>query len=555
MTFPPQRVRSIRGAGLPIAAVLAIGLATLGVVSLRVALGGVVGDANVVAGDTAVRLASAAADAVVAAVADDPAALLDTVWQAPDGSAAERPRVCVADDGAQVDPGDPWPDSCGGVWGYPDPSDGGGSDPPAQQVARVEIAPPSLTDPHWTVRALVRVGSTDRGVQRRYRFADSGAATIATDGDFDLGGFADDTVLQGSIVAGGVLSAAGSTVNGSGGGPDVTRAVLAGECAVVGAPSAALVATAPSPGPGCANPDPDGGGARNLREFTDAPFHVGGAASVADLAAQVGRLPGGLHLAAGGTVEDVEEGAVPAPDPVGAWQISPGPDPSTLRVRFAADAPQRRHCTVSCDHRAADLADPQRPPHPAAWQDLAVVAAPAAGVAVTDAPTVVGGDGCDPTDPAVGCTPSVFDDHLTIVAGPREGGPSDLWVGGPVSSSGSLALVASGSVVLPWWAQPDASTLSVAAHLVAVGPPPGVVGHPRAADAGMPSGTLNVAGQIAGSGLRADRLGPFAAVTVTPPVGRSVPGWLPGTSATLQQYDEQALRAVDVCDAAACPGF
>lgn len=528
---------------------------------------------------------------------------------------AERPRMCPRTGPFQavIATGDssddatwaPWPADCPATWTYLPAGqkalgDDGASYDPATRTVRAEIIAPSATSSALTLRVLADVGTAETGLTATYRTSSSSAVTVYSQTDLRLDtvyasaatGDDADVTVRGTLYSGGVTFLPST-------GADFTGAQLFAECGFVGllpeggrfyAGKAGGVTAA-----GCPGGAPMPGSTGDIRTVARSPLAleqlragypaltVAGCpagATPANLAGEV-RLSTLLCLRSGRSLVDTADAnhTVAATNSAGA-QVAPAAylllfggthAAPTVRVFTAATAPSKvGACTIRCDLRSLAAADfaaglhPASPPGAGVWQPLGEFASPATGVIVTDADTFIGQCPTAITGTAA-CPATTAHAPVTVVAGsPRA--PRDIILAGPLAAGTDVhvGLIATRSVVVPYYARPAGGDLTVEANVLSFGYglPAGTSGlrafpatqAPLEVAPGNYGGTFTIRGSIASPTLTAALAG-WRRVAVTPGASNgpdSAPPYFPGFAAGWQPQQVDRLSSFDVCTADSC---
>jgi len=440
---------------------------------------------------------------------------------------------------------------------------------PIDHPIRAQLTPPSPGHPALGVKLLARYGRTEAGLTLSYQRGSASALTAYSASDLRLGAWNnnfDDTLTTPKTVAiTGASYAAGRTFL-----PvapaDYTTGKVMSEGGFVGATDAGdtgLFYASAAAGAGVR-------GVADIRTLVPtaldmdslrssyqriAALACAGAGDVSNPAPQgipAVQFSESLCLHAGRVLHNVDDasvvvsttGAALGPAPA-AYLLMWGGSPSapTVKIYTAAAKPALAGaCVIACDLAsvgAADYAAGRSPASPPAathgspattlWQPLAPVGVssefylPATAVIATDADTYIGQ--CPKSVGPAGapaCTPSTALASLTVLAG-APGTPADIYVNGPLGPATAippipptqptpaLGLVATGAVVVPYFAVESGKPLFVHANLLAMG-----YGQPATSSAvrafpqlSAPSGTpgvfggkLTVVGSVAAPSLK-----------------------------------------------------
>lgn len=510
------------------------------------------------------RADRAAADRVVADVVDQFSTALaaDPGFYTRELFWAERPRMCAAT--AVTATGDPaseptlWPDTCPQTWTYPSPGATVPGYDPATRVARVEVHPPSATDPTLRLVVAATVGSAEQATEVTYALPGASGATVWSAHDLNL----DTLVGAGTAAVSGTVYS-GATVTtptdprhfaASPAGP-VADARLVGECGVTGeGPDAGRwVATRPGDrsGAGCEPTAQDG--ARDARDL--APTPIGGDAAERAVTALLSRAcpdtaPAPVTTADGAwaTAVCLHRGASVLT--VDATLVTVPADTTAYRVTFTgtASAP-----TVQVDV-ATSLTEPADPAaaaaaytagtHPAspvggAWTTLGVLPAPVTGVLHADATVYVGS--CPAAFGQPGCPAVTAQAPVTLVAG-TPAAPARVVLAAPLA--GQVTLVATGQLEVAFYARPAGADLATSGHLLALATSgPSLV---TPAPGGWQGGTWRHTGALGGTTLAP--LTGWDHLEITGALVRSPLAFAP----SWRVVSHVTLDTMDLCQAASC---
>jgi hypothetical protein len=508
-------------------------------------------------------------------------------------SAAERARVCAFPGGSVTvqPPADAtqsvaWPPAghpeCADRWTYATADHAG--------VVREEITPPSPSDVNLHVRLLAAVGNAETGVSADYRMDTAGKFTAYSAGDLHLDDLASGaaTTLEGALYTGGQMflptTADVSLTEGT---------QLFAEDGFVGSPDGSVRAYT---GGDAEN------GLRPIRATLADPQSLEGLRSTARRLQAVG-CPGGapvnftsgnqyassLCLAAGAQVMPAAGtgggSLLTVPKSAAYLLIFGGPTaPDTVDVYAASSAPNATgDCAITCDLPALAAGDVAAGTHPGGgvgartvWgAKLGTFRLPTTGVITADADVYL--SQCTTFTTAGGTCPSLNGSpepgmqvgrSVTVVAGSADA-PHDVYLSGPVTAAGNarLGVVATGSVVVPYWSRPAGGSLRVDAALVALGldhdgttaalrslpaelPPAGGPADPSYAQ------SLVIRGSVAAPDLDLTSLAGFRAVALQadPELRVDPPPYLPGFTDTWSRYGAARLSSPAVCGQLRCVG-
>lgn len=418
-------------------------------------------------------------------LAANPSFFLTETWE------MERARVCVSVDDpsnpTEVEPGEDWPAECGQVWAYADrpPAEAGtvGYD----SEVRAEVAPPTLDDPLLRVRILARVGSNEAGLEVSYRLEGTGRFVAYSEEAMRLDGLArgssGSSTLRGSVYSRDRLflpTGTSLTI-------DDTQ-LMAEDGFVAGALNSTLRYYSALPDAASTPP------IRDIRGPIAEPLSVGGLRSSAARAATVGcpdTTPGlvdvgartlsrSLCLLEGRDVVDVNGTVLSVPDEVASWLLVVDEDTVTAYLSQTPPA-MSGDCALRCDLvglAAPEVAAGTHPGSMTYWgAPFGVLPLPVSGVIVTGDDTHIGhcGDaflteGATCSAHTVGLEGMTVARSLTVVAG-SAAEPANVWLSGPISTigDGRLGVVASDSVIVPFWSRPPGGTLDLDVAAVALG--------------------------------------------------------------------------------------
>lgn len=535
--------------------------------------------------DAAYSAAVGAREDFERALAADPRLFLSRVW------VDERARVCTFPGGSVVvqPPADDsqtvtWPPAghpeCRTRWTYQTAENPG--------VVRAEVTPPSPSDVNLHLRLLAAVGTAETGVSADYRMDTAGKFTAYSASDLRL----DDLSSTGSAsLAGSIYSGGKLFLPTSDSVQLATGTQLFAEDSLVGVPPATVRAyTGGEPGPG----------ERAIRPTLPDPETLEGLRSTARRLQDVG-CPGGdpvnftsgdeyassLCLTAGAKVMPATGtgpgSLVTVPSAAAYLLIFGGPTaPDTVDVYASTTKPAATgNCAIVCDLPALATADVAAGTHPGGgvgngtlWgQPLGRFRLPASGVITTDADvylsqcttfTQTGG-----TCPALNGSPDPgmqVGRSVTVVAGSADA-PRDVYLSGPVTTAGNarLGVVATGSIVVPYWARPAGGTLQITAALVALGlnsstgqpavrSVPAVLEPPSGAADPAYADRLTITGSVAAPSLALTSLAGFRAVDLAadPALRATPPPYLPGFTDSWERYDASRLSSPAVCGQLRC---
>lgn len=531
--------------------------------------------------DAAYRDARAALTQLESALAVDPDSYLGRVLE------VERARVCPVGprQGDEIQPGERWPAECGTTWGYAPAASPGD--------VRVELRAPSAASAHLAVRVLARSGGADAGFDARYLPSRAGRWAVASTSALDLGD------LHGSdaaAVTGGGVYAEGQVGLPAAPSLTLTGARVATESGFNGSPA--------DPTVGWFSPSPVAGppAVRPVRDAQPDRLDAAALAGQLDAAARAcataaGTLTGGpahgsvsrLCVTAGGTVELADGSAATVPAGANAYLLVFGLTvPGEARL-FASDRPldlgpgSPLLCSPQpgCQLRAhAAAMGSQFPGALTYWNSnpatgsvlVGDVKLPASGFIATDRTVQLGvchdetaqyalGSQCVTRAGAPGPGMAVTS-RLTVVAG-SAAAPRDVVLGSPSHRiSGQPSVIASGRVVLPYWARPS-GTHTFDYDITAVGSGTGAQPSFGAFPADLPSAgptdpdrtaEVRVRGQLWGANLRLGLPGAARFAVELPTDAATAPG-ASGATTRWELSHSVRLSGDDVCGARVCDEF
>lgn len=419
----------------------------------------------------------------------------------------ERARVCLARaDAPVVQPGELWPADCGPVWSYTG----------AAGFAVMEITPPSPTSPLLQVRVRVEVGKSVSGLQATYHPTASGRFTVWSQTDLTMDTLvsgAGSSVVDGSVYSGGtIILPSGTSVNLTG-----SQMIAEGGFAGTTSDTSFLYAATPD-----TNAQPPQLPARDL---VSSPLTLAGLRSDASTLmtracatpSRVFSVKGGAQSAAslcfteGASLVDVNGVTATVPAGTRSYLLLAGESgqPDEITVYASEMQMADESCLLRCS--LTSLSSAQAGDHPGfigSWgSPLGVFRLPHSGLVFFDADTHVGLCGSGFTSSTGSCTTVSGDEpgmavtrSFTVVTG-TESEPADVFLSGPIVATGShrLAVIASGSVLVPYWSRPPGGALSVDVAAVALGygidalTVPAFRAFPSTMDAPMENGDPNYA--------------------------------------------------------------
>lgn len=515
-------------------------------------------------------------------LAANPSFFYSSVWSDPADGASEAARVCTAgpDSGTDIQPGSSWPASCGDSWTYAAPS--------TRPLVEAEIIPPGLGQATLSVRFAAVVGSAASGQVVTYRYGATGRLSVYSAETLPLAALGTAT-LSGIVYSGQQIELpTSSAVNVSG-------ATLAAEGGFVGSTSgttASLYEANPPSGTTGTSGTPTIG---NIRTLLPTP------ASLSSLAAEVTRLqalgcPGAapaalphstdaagplvtsLCLAKGASVlPDNASTPVTVPADTEAYLLAFGHTPTAtgfgtgsqnattvdVYTSSSQDTVAAGGCSIRCSpialaaKEASSGSSPGVLPASGAtgyhWRFLGTFDLPASGVIATDAETDIGSCGaafltansCQTITPETPGATGILS-SLTVVAGTLTS-PADVYFDGPVvSDGGTLGVVATGDVVLPYWSHPEEGALQIDADIAALGldhrqdpQASALVAYPAQLPPQSSPSDPNYASKLALSGTLAApaldlELPGYAATSYSPGSAATPPPWMGGFSASFR---------------------
>lgn len=391
----------------------------------------------------------------------------------------EAPRVCVTTDPQTVvAPGDPWPSSCGSVWGY---------EPTEDAESVVHLYPPTPESPLLRATVAVRTGAAQSG--QTLLFSPGGRYRPFL---FDSGNLALADLSQGamSALSGTAYTPKRMNADGLDSSYTLTDGFLVAEEGFETTVSEDITAFS-------SRPDVDQNPAvySSQSVFPDpipASALTGPVDTLSDLfcpsagapPAVVEDRPVYLCLKPGGVLVSVDNTVATLPSDVPAVLVIPGAQAGTIEVLRAPSLPAPlTQCTAACPTPAPAnplqvalwqaSSGPNAGGHPGFsdfWKPVATVAMPHSGVVVSKVDTYVGLCGASFTgQPASPCAESEFPGGLTLTVG-SSSQPANLTIAGPVSSQGApIAAVVSGRVVVPHYAHAPGSPLTAEISLLVAG--------------------------------------------------------------------------------------
>ena len=376
-------------------------------------------------------------------------------------AANERARVCVHDDDRVVEPGDLWPVECGITWTYVEAATPG--------PVRVEYLAPSLTDPTLTVRVLARAFDTEAGVQASYVTNASDRFTLASVDDLDVSLL--PGTIRGGLASAGTLSYDAASATGV----TMTAETLSPDPVVSGAASDPTNRFAEFPeGPIVAHAT-----TAELRSSVPALVERSCPSTIPKL---LGSHATSLCITPGAELLAADDTTFTVPDQTTAVLLIFTEEEDTVAVYTrTGSSSYPTSCLSPCDLAAASLASLSAGTHPGGmnhWALAGTAALPVSGVIGSSVDTVVSLCGSEfataaacaartGTLPTPGMTVPA---PVTVVAGSTTA-PADITIGGPLAlaDGASFGAVATGQIVLPYWARPQAQNLDVTGSFFALG--------------------------------------------------------------------------------------
>lgn len=387
----------------------------------------------------------------------------------------ERARVCTAGDGRVVEPSNPWPASCGTVWEYQDPA--------VASDVTVDLAPPSADDP--TLKATITASSGDRSatfVTTYVPASPSRFAFAATQG-LDVSALPASSLVSGELYSGGTMTLPDSSVT-------VTDAWLDAETGFSPDPSTV---------PAGADPtnrfytslfdlgaDPP---LRDLRSVLNVPLTEASLRALYPTLTQlacpsgtphlVGSRASWLCLQTGGEVVAADGTTETLPSDVLAWLlVFSAPDRVDVYTSdVVSEAPDCSDCPLPGQSNAS-VNNGTHPGGYGYWTLFDSLPVPASGLIFTDTQTHIGlcgdefaGSGGTPCHVWSGTQPGMaVDSSFTVLAGTFTH-PADVFLSGPATPDAGVAFgaVATGSVLVPYWARASEVNLTVHGAYMAFG--------------------------------------------------------------------------------------
>lgn len=497
-----------------------------------------------------------------------------------------------------------WPVQCGTAWTYPPVQEGvsipaedlfnvsgspaapvltQASSPwtPSSTPTRAEVIPPSPGDPSLTLRILSSVGPSEVGSEAHYLRNAASQWTLYSSKTIDLS----TTVSAGTLGAGSTVYSSDRVVLPSGQ-TSLTLSVVAGENGVDGLPStsgARLLS-------GDASQLKDATGKDSslffdIRSAASQPLslealrssvvqtqRVGCPALTSapvNTEAELSKRSTYLCLAAGKSVTNTQGSTIALPaTAVTAWLVTLGESstdaaasPSTAVPAisiFYASQPLNyvSDCLVACDLDLASVglsssgADPTIAPGlpGSPWLPLTATPGgnefyyPLGGVIATDADTFI----------STQANPSNASASLTLLAGTLSN-PADVVIGGDISTSTSslLGLIATRSMLIPYFASSIGGSTEVSASLAALGlgtTLPATRGVPyHSVPFAGPQRALVLTGSVASSGIGDIQAASNVSLLPDSRLRASQPPMFAAFGPTWHSSSEQSITSGDIC--------
>ena len=482
--------------------------------------------------------------------------------------AYERARVCTQDGGAVYEPGSSWPAACGTTWGYQQAADGEG--------VRVEIQAPSIDDPRLRLRILSDAGRSEWGVETFYAPMSPARWALYSEGNLELDELPGGTnELGGEIYAGGVINL-----------PEVELTMGSGLVAGEGGFDAH-----PDTSPISENsvrfygPSTDASGSvlvDDVRELYTIGGDLSGSeamfAANLDLACPgiepvvVGAYTSHFCLKDGETLLDTAGEEVVVPSGATAYLLLFGASgANSVDVYYSNKTSQAPDsCGSGCDLAGSSAAALTATTHPGGlefWTKLETFKLPDDGLIATDRDTHIGLCGSGFTNPSGTCsgwnTPGGMEiaENITVMAGSLVN-IVNIYLSGPITTAedASFGAVASGSVLIPYWARPEGGDLTIEGSYVGLGL--GIEGasvavHPAVIETSSNTGgRLTVNGGLAGVDVDTS-FQLYESVTILGS-GRywtSPPPLYPAYAGTWQIVATRTLPSIEICGAIVCSGW
>lgn len=510
--------------------------ATIAVVAIQLGMFRISSEVRLTAVETATNTLHATRDKVRATMEQDPLGMYSYVLN------EELPRVCVPTD-TVVNPGSAWPGSCGTFWEY--------APAPAEATSGVMVTPPSPDDPSTVVQTFARVGNITVGAVDTYRVGTKMRPRIYSGGTLNLAGLGvtevngpvyafDDVTTTGVTTSPGALVATEEDLVGALTG---TGAFYAARESDVGPPAVYTIRrvyTQPMP--------------PSLLRSSFAVLSGAGCPGIAPFA--VGTTSSALCLEPGGQLRSAAGGLVSLPAGAQSFLILPG---TTADVRIYAstaslDAMPGAACSASCDLSAL-ASGATNPGNIAYWgTSLGEFNLPSSGVIGTRADVFVGLCGAafatgGPCASNEAPSSSAFDRSFTVAAGTLSE-PADVYLSGPISATtGHVGVVASGDVVIPYFAAPAGQVLDLDVDIAALGE-----GSSSEIVRSWPNTTTtggSARGRVTLDGLlllpeQSVSTPAFTARRVLVPADASdAPAWFPGPAMVLERISSSPMRPAD----------
>lgn len=477
----------------------------------------------------------------------------------------EQDRVCTT--GATttaVGPGKSWPAACGSDWTYT-------ADPTAGPVV-AEIHPPSPQSPFLQLDLVATYGQAKIGESFRYRLDGRGLFEIYSQSNLDLNSLA---VGSGTATVGGPVYSGGSVLVPSPGAVTLTDAQIEAEGGYQVAPSASGSSYyGPTPSPG---PPP----VKSITTLVPTPL------SLSSLDAQVQEdhtlgcaatpknvqlLTSTVCLVSGAKLVTATGTSVTVPEGPNAYLLEFGATGKTGTVTVythTATTAALGTCAIDCalpQLAANEVSQDATPGVPGYWgTKLGTFYLPASGVIPTDGPTYLSLCGSAFATTGASCTSisgstpgMTLTSSVTVVAGTPLS-PQNVFVAGPIHTSNGahLGIVATGDILIPYFARPPSQNLTIDAGLLALGggeasvQAPSVRTTPRTVGQGADADnadTLTIHGVLIAADAGLTQVANFASVNFTtdPAFVTDPPPWWPGFTGSWQTVSQTTLSTGQV---------
>jgi hypothetical protein len=375
--------------------------------------------------------------------------------------ALERARVCTAGDNRVVQPGTPWPSECGTQWSYQQ------ADAPG--AVRLEIEPSNIDEPNLNVKAISLVGRSVIAMQWSYAPDSAGRYSLASSSDLDLNQLPHGagSELTGELYSDGVLTLPSFAIIGG-------RGVVSARDGYLGAPETSPYSENPVrffgptedlsgnvPVYPIRELHPISGTASGMNAMfatsveiacgTGTPVSVNGAAT-------------SLCLSPGGTVigADLNPLVLPATATRFMLIFSQASDRSVDVYWSDRSDSAPSTCGGGCNLSSSSQASITAGEHPGAasyWSSVGTLLLPYHGIIHSSIDTQIGMCGSNFASTASACTSwnttagmEVRANVSVLVGSLLE--PADVYLGGDifVADTASFGVVASGRILLPYWA-------------------------------------------------------------------------------------------------------